>query len=222
MRGVIILLFFQFFNVSILLAQSWRDSLNTLNREIRLNPQSTDLRLKKAAVNIELGQWDYAAEEYTEVLKIDNRNLAALYYRAYANTNRRQYGQAKADYEAFLAISPLHIEARLGLATVCQRMGRMSDARDELNRLVEMFPDSALAYAARASFEVGQQQYEIATYDWEKAVTLDPQNEGYVASLADALLALGQRREARRVLESAIRRGIPRGALKYWLDKCRI
>ena len=217
----LIFIFYLLFGPQGALAQMWRDSLSTLNRAIRLNPKSTDLRLKKAAVNIELGQWDYAAEEYTEVLKLDNHNLAALYYRAYANMNRRQYGLAKADYEAFLAISPLHLEARMGLATVCQRMGRTTDARDEYNRLVEMFPDSALAYAARATFETSQQSYELAAYDWDKAVSLDPLNEGYVASLADALLALGQRREAHRALEAAIRRGIPRSRLKYWLDKCK-
>ena len=42
-------------------AQEWRDSLATLNRQIENNPQSTDLRLRKAAVNIELGQWESAA-----------------------------------------------------------------------------------------------------------------------------------------------------------------
>ena len=58
-------------------AQEWRDSLATLNRLIDNNPRSTDLRLKKAAVNIELGQWEYAVEEYGRVLQLDKKNLAA-------------------------------------------------------------------------------------------------------------------------------------------------
>ena len=52
-------------------AQQWRDSLTVLNRMIDHRPHSTDLRLKKAAVNIQLGQWDYAVEEYGRVLAID-------------------------------------------------------------------------------------------------------------------------------------------------------
>ena len=67
--------------------RQWRDSLAVLNRLIEQQPSSTDLRLKKAAVNIELEQWEYAIEEYGNVLRLDSKNLAALYYRAYANTH---------------------------------------------------------------------------------------------------------------------------------------
>ena len=48
--------------------QQWRDSLAVLNRQIAAAPDSADLHLRKAAVNIELGQWEYAADEYTLVL----------------------------------------------------------------------------------------------------------------------------------------------------------
>ena len=44
--------------------EQWRDSLTVLSKAIVQHPQSIDLRLKKAAVNIELSQWDYAVEEY--------------------------------------------------------------------------------------------------------------------------------------------------------------
>ena len=81
-------------------AQEWRDSLATLNRLIDNYPQSTDLRLKKAAVNIELGQWEYAVEEYGRVLQLDQQNLAARYYRAYCHLHLREYALAKSDYEA--------------------------------------------------------------------------------------------------------------------------
>ena len=93
--------------------QEWRDSLTRLNDSIRLKPYDTDLRLRKAAVNIELEQWDYAAEEYGRVLRLDPKNLAALYYRAYVNTTLRRYDLAKNDYETFLTIVPKHFEAQL-------------------------------------------------------------------------------------------------------------
>ena len=47
-------------------AQQWRDSLSVLNSLIDRQPRSTDLRLRKAAVNIQLGQWDYAAGAYSQ------------------------------------------------------------------------------------------------------------------------------------------------------------
>ena len=202
-------------------ALRWRDSLSVLNSAIRQQPASTDLRLKKAAVNIELNQWEYAVEEYGNVLSIEPQNLAALYYRAYANTHLRRYGSAKSDYEMFLRIAPVNMEARLGLARVCELMGRKTDAADEYNRLVQMFPDSAVCYASRAAYETTLQQYDAALYDWDEAIKRNPANVDYVATKADLLLRLGRKSDARDVLEKALQRGVPRGVLKTWLDKCR-
>lgn len=165
--------------------QQWRDSLARLNQMIDAQPRSTDLRLRKAAVNIELGQWEYAAEEYGRVLAIDDRSVAALYFRAYAYVHLRQYAAAAADYGRVLLIVPRHMEARLGLATVHDLMGRRRDAADEYNLLVEFFPDSAVCYAARAAFETSHKQYDLAAYDWAEAVRLAPDNLDYRASLAD-------------------------------------
>ena len=202
-------------------AQQWRDSLTVLNRMIDHRPNSTDLRLKKAAVNIQLGQWDYAIDEYGKVLMIEPDNPAALYYRAYCLTNQRQYAMARSDYEAFLRKMPTHMEARLGLATVYARMGRVTDARDQYNQMVEMFRDSVVCYVARAVFETSQQQYDVALYDWDEAISRQLQNVDYVASKVDLLLKLERRKEALEELEKALQRGVPRGVLKEWIDKCQ-
>lgn len=201
------------------LEPSWHDSLRVLNQQIAQHPGSTDLRLKKAAVNIELGQWDYAAEEYGRVLSLDAHNMAAHYYRAYVYVHLRQYGLARADYERLLAETPLHFEGRLGLVSVLQRLNRLTDSRDELNRLVQMFPDSALAYAARAAFETEQKEYETALYDWDQAIVRDPRNADLVVSKVDVLLALRRTDEARRTLYEAVERGVPRYALREWMEK---
>ena len=152
--------------VLVLLAESasgqtpkeWRDSISVLIQQLDQHPNSIDLRLKKAEANINLSQYDYAIDEYSKVLKLDDKNLAA------------HYDMARADYEAFLAIQPEHLEAHLGLAHVLQLLGRKADATDELNRCVLLFPDSADAYAARAAHETQLQQYDAALYDWDEAL----------------------------------------------------
>lgn len=201
--------------------QQWRDSVSTLNEAIRQNPRNTDLRLKKAAANIHLQQWEYAIEEYGNVLRIDNTSLAALYFRAYCYEHLRRYDLAKNDYDAFLAIEPLHFEAHLGLAQVLRKMGRKADTFDELNRIVQMFPDSADAYAARAGYETEQELYDVALYDWDEAIRRQPRKIDYVVSKADILIRRGRRKEARSLLDAAVQKGIPRGALKEWYDRCR-
>ena len=202
-------------------AQQWRDSLTLLNQQISEQPHSTDLRLRKAAVNIELNQWEYAIEEYGRVLGIDAHNLAALYYRAYAHNHLRHYDMALRDYESFLALAPTHFEARLGLAMVKRKMGRQTETLDELNRLVQQHPDSAVVYAVRADYEAELKQYEPALYDWDEAIRRAPRNAEYVASKVELLLAQRRYAEAWMQLEEAQKQGIPRAALKKWIDRCK-
>ena len=201
--------------------QQWRDSLEVLNARIAKDPGNLNLHLLKAEANINLEQWDYALAEYGKILHTDNQNLAALYFRAYVHIQQHRYDLARVDYEAFLRLQPTHFEARLGLAHVLQKMGRKTDTFDELNRLVQMFPDSADAYAARAAFETEQKQYDIALYDWDEAIRLKPLNSGFVVSKADILITLYRKEEARDLLNATVKRGIPRYALKEWFDKCR-
>lgn len=161
---------------------SWRDSLAILNEQIRLQPTSTDLRLRKAAVNIELRQWEYAVDEYGRVLELDPKNLAAHFFRAYAHSQLRHYDQARSDYEAIIAVVPRHFEAQLGLAMTFRSMGKRTETLDRLNLLVEQHPDSALAWAARAGYEAELEQLEPALYDWDEALRRDPQNPEFKAS----------------------------------------
>ena len=118
--------------------QQWRDSVSTLIEAIAKDPQNIDLRLRKAEANINLQQWEYAVEEYGNVLRLDDRNLAALYFRAFCHTQLRHYDLAKVDYESFLTIQPQHMEAHLGLAHTLQKLGRKTDTMDELNRTVQL------------------------------------------------------------------------------------
>lgn len=200
---------------------NWRDSLNTLNQLIAQQPASTDLRLRKAAVNIELNQWEYAIDEYTRVLDMEPANLSALYFRAYANNHERSYDLARRDYEAFLARMPKHFEAQLGLAMVKRNLDRSQEALDDLNTLVQLFPDSAVAYAARAAFEAEHQQYDLALFDWDEALRLQPANTDFLVSKVDVLLAMKRKHEARRLLRQAIAAGTPAAALTEWLERCK-
>ena len=201
--------------------QQWRDSISVLMEQIRLHPDNIGLRLRKAEANINLQQWEYAIEEYGNVLRIDSRNLAALYFRAYCYGKQHHYDLAKVDYEAFLAIQPQHLEAHLGLAHVLQKMSRKADTIDELNRIVQMFPDSAQAYTARAAYETQAGQYDVALYDWNEAIRLQPKDVSLVVSKVDVLIRLNRRKEAREALDALVRNGTPRGALKEWYDKCK-
>ena len=199
--------------------QSWRDSLAVLNKQIAGHPWSTELHLRKAAVNLELGQWEYAADEYGLVLQHEPGNLSALYYRAFANGQLRRYDLARSDYEDVLAVVPTNFEARMGLAYILQKTNHRTEAMNQLNQLVEQHPDSAIAYAARAMLERDLQQYDAALYDWEQAMRHAPDNADYLVSRVDILILQGRDDDAKRLLDDAVRRGVPRGLLREWYER---
>ena len=201
--------------------ENWRDSLTAINKQIAQSSWSTDLHLRKANANLQLKQWQYAVDEYGLVLQKEPHNPAALFYRAYAYTHLRRFDLARNDLSDLLIVLPHHYEARLSMAVVQQQLGRKQEALDHLNQAIQQCPDSAVAYAARANLERDMKQDEAALYDWQKAEELSPRDPTYVVSHVDLLLVLERRKEARRVLDAAVNRGIPRGMLLEWYAKCK-
>ena len=205
-------------------AQSYddlRDSLEVAVSQLRKFPNNINLRLNKASWNMLLEQWDYAKEEYDWILERDPKNVAALYYRAYIFEKQHKYKFARKDYETMLSIVPDHFNGQLGFALLCQKDMRYSEAMDRINILIEQYPDSAVAYAARAGLEVERGLYEVAEYDFSEAMRLDPSCSDYILNRADIRLKMGKKKEAREDLDRAVQAGVPRPALSEMYARCR-
>jgi len=194
-------------------AQNERDSLKMAIELMEQHPDSVDLRLRKAAWNMQLGEWDRAKAEYDIVLRLSPDNLAGLYFRAYANEQLRRYSFARLDYEHLLRLVPGNFEARLGLALLNQKDKHFTEAMDQINLLVNEFPDSAIVFAARAGIEEERGMLELAEYDYSEALRKDPQNRDYRIARADLRTRLGRTDAARADLDELVRSGVPRPSL---------
>jgi len=191
-----------------------RDSLAAATEALAYHPDSIDLRLRKAAWNVELEQWQYAKEEYDRVLRQDAANPAALYYRAFVNERLHRYNFARIDYEHLLEQLPTHFGARLGLALLNQKDKHHTEALDGINQLVDAYPDSAIVWAARAGIEEQQSLLDLAEYDYSKALELEPDNADYLLARADIRIRLARFTEARHDLDAIVKLGTPRVALR--------
>lgn len=198
-----------------------RDSLSAAVDRLGYYPDSTDLRLRKASWNIELGQWQYAKDEYDYVLKREPHNIAALFYRAFVNEKMKRYGFARLDYETLLSVVPGNFEGRLGLALLNQKDHHYTEALDNINILVSQYPDSAVAYAARGGMEAERNMLDLAEYDFGKAIELAPDNTEYRLNRVDVRLRMKRKDEAREDLDEMVKRGVSRANLADWYAKCR-
>ena len=198
-----------------------RDSLKAATDRMEYAPDSVDLRLRKASFNLQLEQWTYALDEYNYILKRNPAEVSALFHRAYVNEKLHRDNFARLDYESLLTIVPGHFEGQLGLALLNQKTKRYTDALDMANRLVSQYPDSAVAYAARAGIEKEQGMVSLAVFDYEEALKRDSYNREYRIDYADALIADKKKDEARRQLDRLVSMGIPRISLKDFYRRCK-
>ena len=95
-----------------------------------------------------------------------------------------------------------------------------TESMDLINLLVQQYPDSAVAYAARAGIEQERGMLELAEYDYGEAMRLSPDNIDYILNRVDVRIQLGRRKDAREDLELAVKKGVPRPALDELFDKC--
>lgn len=198
-----------------------RDSLKIATDRLEYAPDSVDLRLRKASFNLQLEQWQYALDEYNYILRRNPNEVSALFHRAYVNEKLHRDNFARLDYESLLTIVPGHFEGQLGLALLNQKTKRFTDALDMINRLVSQYPDSAVAYAARAGIEKEQGMVSLSVFDYAEAVKRDADNKEYRIDYIDALITDKKKNEARRELDRLVSMGVPRASLMDFYKRCR-
>lgn len=200
---------------------AYRDSLRIAMEALAYHPDSITLRLNKAKWNMLLEEWGRAKNEYDYVLDRNKNNLTALFYRAYANERLNRYGFARLDYQTLLTVAPGNFEGLLGLALLNFKDMKYSDAFDQINQLVALHPDSAIAYAARGGMEKEKGMMELAEYDYAKACQLAPKHEDYLLNLVDIRLTLSHFVEAREELKMLERLGYSKNMLKDFYKRLK-
>lgn len=198
-----------------------RDSLSLVSSQLQKTPESIDLRLRKAGLNLRLEQWDYACAEYDKVLWLDPDNVSALYFRAYVYERQGKYAFARKDYKAMLAIVPGNFEAQLGLALLNQKDKHYTEALDQLNILCSQHPDRSEAFAARAGVERERGMNDLAEYDFQQAIRLDPSNADYRISHVDVLITLDRKDDAHKELDNLVKMGVPKPNLEEFYQRTR-
>lgn len=201
---------------------SLRDSLAKATDILAYHPDSVDLRLKKVGWNIRLEQWQYAKDDLDKVLMLQPTNIAGLYYRAYVNEKLNRLHFARLDYQNLLVLVPGNYQAQLGLALLNEKDKHLTEAYDGINSLIEQYPDSASAYAARAGMEQERGMTELAAYDYGEAFEKDTTQTDYLLNRIDLLLKLGNRDAVEKDLRRARQYGVADGILVPYRRRLKV
>lgn len=205
-----------------------RDSISKLSQSIERYPGNVELRLRKAALNVELEQWSFALDEYSNVLDLQPENLTALYYRGFVNYHLARYSFARKDYETLLRVDNRNMHAMMGLVLTNTADGRLKEAFDGANHLVTVFPDVAEVYEVRAEVEERMNLFDAAADDMEKAIVMEERNNSWAGKTAVSVeddmfsyqlyafslyVKLGKKKQAQKCLDYLVKRGIAKAML---------
>ena len=183
-----------------------QEAIEQYTLSLNMRPKSVPTLLSRAGVYLETGDERHAYTDYCDVLDLDKDNREALFFRAYINMSRRDYKAARVDYERLLMLDANHFNARLGLAVLNQKEGRLKEANDQLTTLITAHPQDASLYAARL-------------LDLEEAIRLQPDNAQHYLSRAAIYVKQGRKKQARADLDRAVELGVSRASLDGFMKE---
>ena len=191
-----------------------KEALESYSLALNLTPYSVTMLLNRASLYLDMDYLDKAYVDYCNVIDLDAKNKEALQFRAYIYMRRRQYQDARNDYQSLLEVVPGDMTARIGMAMVNQKLQRYRESLEEFIRLIVDYPKDVSLLKARAELEVETNNLELALLDLESAAKLAPNDAEIYVMCGDIYMEQGRNREAYVAFEKAVELGVPRPELQ--------
>lgn len=199
----------------------YADAIDSYTTALKIEPKSTSLLLKRAALYVEQGLNTTAMADYNEALLIQPDNKEALTVRAYLYSKRGEYDKAMTDYNHLRLLEPNNFDARFGMAMLAQKRKDFRSAMEQLNTLISEYNANAALYLARANVEMDITHPDLALIDVERAIALDPTVPEAFVLRGDIHLRLKKKVLAQQDYLRALKAGASQAEVRPRLQKCR-
>ncbi|WP_300160676.1 tetratricopeptide repeat protein [Solidesulfovibrio sp.] len=126
-----------------------------LMTKLQQNPNDEETILQLADAFMRGKDWQRAEHFYGEALKIDPKNVGALFHRAIVNLEQRHFPEAVEDFKAVLAIKPDVAEAHYYIGMVNKYELKVPQAaKEHLEKALALAPkDKELAAETKKELE---------------------------------------------------------------------
>jgi tetratricopeptide (TPR) repeat protein len=164
------------------------------------------LNLRLGYYQLQAGSMNDAMATLTEARKRWPKDDRIAYYLALGHDDRGEHAEAVKLLREALAVKPEDRDARWQLATILEKMDKMSEAEPEFRKLIEDKPDDApalnyLGYSlADRGLKLDQAEDLI-----RRALAVEPTNAAYRDSLGWVLFKMGRSTEAAHELAVSAR-----------------
>jgi tetratricopeptide repeat protein len=148
-------------------------------------------------------------------------NAEARLYRAFIYMQRRQYKEARIDYNTILTKNPEHAEALLGLAYLNQKERQYKEAMTLLDRLVKAHPEEPAYLKARVNLSIEMGNMDLALLDVEMLERKGKDDGESWLLKGDILLQQKKKKKALEAYRKALEKGISPIEVQDKIKACR-
>ena len=134
---------------------------------------------------------DVAAIAFYDASQLAPKDGRWMYLRGVIARELKQTADARADFEAALAIDQLYLPIRMRLADTLEAQGDLDGARKLLEAGLEKFKNQSSLFAMLGRMEVKQKRYDAAIQHLSEALKLEPTALAINADLAAAYTGKG-------------------------------
>lgn len=143
------------------------------------NPFITDAYVLRGMSRQNLGRAKEAIEDYDKALSMQPDNWDLNFKRALAQESIKDYDGAMASYSDIITRQSSFDAAYIGRARLNLTLKDTISALDDINKAININPNSVNAYIIRADISINQQHnYKEALADMNKAIKLQPRQIG--------------------------------------------
>lgn len=182
--------------------QKREEAVARLAEAAKLAPNRADVQKLLAITTSDLGALEDAAAAWDRYLQLQPADDAARRDRAFLDVEMGRFDRGMAGLRAYAARHPADADGHLQLGMALAR-DNPGEALPELDRALQLLPDSAAAHAARGSLYYQMGKPESALPDLEAAASLRPDDAESLDRLGQTYLALDRPSDAVKVLRRA-------------------
>ena len=165
-----------------------KGALGCYERCSALEPDNTELLVKRAGVKMD--EWDHPGAEalFTDALALNPTASDALLHRANMRMLQQRVSDSQKDLETCIRLYPNNMLARLRLATVYMAKEDLDGAKRMLDQAEEYDTDSSEVHCYRGELHFAKGEFENAKSEFEKSIRCDPTNPTPYVNAALALV----------------------------------
>ena len=171
-------------------------AMEDLTKAIELDPSLTQAYIKRASMQLELGNREDAANDFEKAMEQNKDDPDIFYHRAQLHFILQEFADAAKDYQKSIELDRDFIYSHIQLGVTQYKMGSIASSMATFRRTIKNFDKVPDVYNYYGELLLDQQKYQEAIDRFETAIEMERQTKAAgainVLPLINKALALFQ------------------------------